>query len=252
VKRDEVFHNWAPPSSVWTRWVKPVLFAHVRTTQNPTPSGGQEPSLTLGLSDVVPPDPRGAPYRSGGRPNDTAIIVDLPGIDSVRAGVALAKLGFRPVPLFNAYPANGAAAAIDLWPIIDALIEGAAALGTLTLRDDAPPAFLLDANRRGPKSVGNRVFDNRSVCTTADFPTGRGLAARGIAHVVLLREATGAVLPRMQAEGLVVHETAPIEAREPAPLRVALPSAFARFWEGFFRWTLSPNDEGAFGRMHAS
>jgi hypothetical protein len=36
--------------------------------------------------------------------SDTVLAVDLPGADSVEVGFALAAVGFRPVPLYNASP----------------------------------------------------------------------------------------------------------------------------------------------------
>ncbi len=255
--KDEVFRAWAPQGCEWTRWTKPVLFAHVRGRTSISDVAAEPHGLALSLSQVVPLDPLAAPYRSGHSTN-TALVVDLQGAMAVHAGVAVARLGFRPVPLFNAYPTSPAA--VDLWPIVDALEESATSVGAIALRKDAPPAFLLDAGRRAPGFVPSGVFDNRSVCTSFDFPTGGELTAHGIEHVVVLREALGApiardlsvVLARLQDHGLKIHEATTSDSREPVPIRVSMPSVFARVREALFRWSLSGTDEGAFGRTHAS
>jgi hypothetical protein len=153
----------------------------------------------------------------------------------------------------------GSAAVIDLWPIVEALEDRAPSLAASTLRSDAPPAFLLDANRRASRRATAGMFDNRSVCTALDFPTGDELATHGIEHVVVLREAVGASLARdlttvlvgFQDRGLKIHEAAS-NSREPVPMRVSKPSVFARLSETLYRWSLSRNDEGAFGHAHVS
>ena len=79
---------------------------------------------------------------------ETALIVDLPGESGVLEGLALAKMGYRPVPLYNGvYGPNRSSMVIDVAPIANALFLGADDLVSMSIRADAPPVFLLDANR---------------------------------------------------------------------------------------------------------
>ena len=60
------------------------------------------------------------------------------------------------------------------------------------LPEDAPPAFLLDARRRGPAGeVGAGAFDNRSISLPTDFPSASTLRGRGIGRVILVQDEAG-------------------------------------------------------------
>src|SRR5689334_20476464 len=116
-----------------------------------------------------------------------ALVIDCPGALSVSLGLAAASAGYRPVPLFNALPGSAATIAVpskdpaapptrypiamvEVWPIVSALLFATPPLAAMKLPADAPPAFLLDSNRRvgvGPV-IPNR-FDNRSVSFVTDF-----------------------------------------------------------------------------------
>lgn len=53
----------------------------------------------------------------------TALVVELPGDDSLRAGLALARRGFRPVPLVNAVA--GPDAVVEVESLLIGLTRGA-------------------------------------------------------------------------------------------------------------------------------
>ena len=128
----ELFEVWAPLDSTWSRWAKPVLFAE-KDRLPPGQAAAPEPDL---------PPPAFA-FDSG-----MAVVVDLPGSESVQTGLLLAWQGYRPVPLFNC--GAHAAAVIDSRRILSLLEEGAGSLSSVGLGSEAPPAFLLDANRLRP------------------------------------------------------------------------------------------------------
>ena len=181
--KEEIFTAWSPEDSVWSTWVKPVLFAHMGTYL--TPSQNVESSHDVGW---VP----AAQERF-------ALVLDLPKEEGVWLGVALASRGYRAVPLYNALPlpfgvpvfdsaSNRYVAAVDVVPIMSALGQSAEQLARTKIPSDAPPAFLLDANRQG----GNLrmlpdEFDNRSVCFTTDFPSANHLITHGIKGVLLVQ-----------------------------------------------------------------
>jgi hypothetical protein len=186
-----VFERWAPAGATWSDWVKPVLFSWL---SGETGDGRSPPRPQLALTSLVRVDETVIrhPYREA-RPNDIAVIVDLPGVQSVGAGLALAALGFQPVPLFTGLPGPVAAAplvrvAVEVWPTLDALVAGAIELAAYPAA--APPAFLLDARRLGRlwrRRPGD--FDNRSMSNWTDFPTAERLSAAGVRSVVIWPEA---------------------------------------------------------------
>ena len=69
---------------------------------------------------------------------------------------------------------------VDVKPIMAALWHGASRLQMLALPPEAPPAFLLDANRRGVEEPFAGCFDNRSVSFITDFPSSNFLLAHQI------------------------------------------------------------------------
>ena len=165
--RLETYKIWAPPHVFWSQWAKPVLFAGA--------SFGREtiPSLTV-LS--------GVPWLSVVDPR-TAIIVDLPNKMGVEEGLAIAGLGYRPVPLYNGV--DGPSPAVNVHSIAAALWGGADMLRGLSIRADAPPVFLLDADRM--KGTGKKpgTYDNRWCVFAQDMPSAACLLERGIDRVIV-------------------------------------------------------------------
>src|SRR5467141_1926819 len=79
----ELFKTWAPSDSAWSQWVSPALFAQIACTDGAAADGVDVPVPTWQEEKASP---------------ESAVIVDLPGADSIRLAMALAKLGYRPVP----------------------------------------------------------------------------------------------------------------------------------------------------------
>jgi hypothetical protein len=122
-----------------------------------------------------------------------ALVLDLPGDAAARLAPALARAGYRPVPLYNAAPAPRAfpddAEVVAVRPTVRALEDAAGALRDIPLKSDAPPAFLLDADRRtGRGAITAGRFDNRSVSLPTDFPSAAFLLSQRIAGVLLVRD----------------------------------------------------------------
>jgi hypothetical protein len=210
--------------------VKPVLFAHV-VAPRPAP-----------LIGPPVPDVAWAP-RADGR---TAIVVDLPDEAGVHMGMALARIGYRPIPLYNAAPATGPElsfglppALVEVRPILWALREFGPELASLKLPAGAPPVFLLDANRRtgrGPALPGR--FDNRSVSFPTDFPGANVLQHRDVCEVVIVQSQTSApesdlahTLRRWQDAGIAIRIKRTDIAGPPAPSHVAAPRWYR--WIGY-------------------
>lgn len=235
----ELFDVWAPADSVWSRWAKPVLFAE----QGAAPPDPSQPMLVL-------------PELNLSLDRNTAVVVDLPGMDSVLTGLALAREGFRPVPLFNC--GHHSAAVVDTGSILRLLRGGAEILAGLAFSPEAPPAFLLDA-RRLPSGVSLKpgMFDNRWMVFPQDFPSANFLKSRQI-HRVLLLEGGGQpqpasdlahVLLRWQEAGLQIYAAGPT-GEDMRELRVEKPWSFRQAWYRALAVAgLRRNSAGGFGSI---
>lgn len=234
--KEQIYNTWAPPNGLWTPWAKPVLFATMDQTSSTEPL---TPSSTI-LNWMPPAEEK------------TAIILDLPREQSVLVGLELAGRGYRPVPLYNAIPKpverkswiegnkySDAITLVEVIPIQAALQAGATVLQNLSIPLDAPPVFLLDANRRlayrWPPHEGD--FDNRSVSFTTDFPSALFLKTHGISRAILVQLSAIApqsdlahTLRRWQDAGVVIQMKSLDNADTPAPYLIPKPSWFGAIW----------------------
>jgi hypothetical protein len=249
--REEIFAVWSPANSTWSTWAKPVLFAHIYEDCATLP-----PPETLWDASGYPP-----------AQDKVAVVLDLPGADGVHAAMALALRGYRPVPLYNALPLpvgispieppdGRPVAAVNVAVIVDALQCNTGRLAQCSLLPEAPPVFLLDANRHGG---GRRVlpdeFDNRSVCFTTDFPSANFLLANGIRRVLLVQKNTmepqadlAHVLRRWQAGGLPLERMQSDFPAKPEPFEVSRPLWYgAMFQRALSAIGLHRATKGGFG-----
>ena len=212
-----IFQAWTG-DSIWAPWVKPILFAHL------------SPSMIAGASaasgDGIASTDLNHVSRATGT---TAIVVDLPGAASIATGLALAELGYRPIPLYNSVPvilpsanpslpaapnptpeaaqANldlavslymredatpGPRVVIDMTPVVRLLVQGSENSTLRALSPHAPPAFLLDSRRRGNGAICRPGdFDNRSISLPTDFPSANFILANRIRTVMVIQEQAG-------------------------------------------------------------
>ncbi|HET9959303.1 MAG TPA: hypothetical protein VFQ61_32660 [Polyangiaceae bacterium] len=169
---EQIFSAWAPDSSSWSRWAKPLLFAHIE-------------------GDPIPRRPRSSHQDASWCPpadGRFALILDLPCADGVWFGIRLAEHGYRLVPLYNSLPSTTprVRSAVNVRPILRALRDAALILQTLQIPSNAPPAFLLDSRRQG-RSFGPQDFDNRAYSFTTDFPSANHLLSQGIQNILLIQ-----------------------------------------------------------------
>ncbi|MGH6689515.1 MAG: hypothetical protein ACREF4_02395 [Gammaproteobacteria bacterium] len=265
---ENVYGAWAPAASEWSQWVKPVLFAHLPVTFDASADVLVDNSIAQRL-----PSSDGA----------TALVLDLPGALGAQMAGPLAERGYRPVPLYNSCPPpawmgqsesigsfsfseNGppvGRAAVDVLPILQALQKNAPLLQSPRLPPDAPPAFLLDANRRlGQIGFISEpgAFDNRSISLPTDFPSSSFLLSRGIRRVVLAQQ--DAVEPeadlshtllRWQRAGVSILGIALAPGKGMTSARsitVRRPPLFRTAWYGLTaRMGLRPHPLGGFGGL---
>lgn len=221
---ERIFEAWAPDGALWTPWAKPVLFANL--SRLPVTHPLLERWRSLDVSQI--PSARGT----------TAIVIELPGADGVVMGLALANRGYRPVPLYNV--TVGPNAVIDVDEIAGALRLGADEVSRMRIAPDAPPAFLLDANRMRPaRMLAPGKFDNRWIVMPQDFPSATLLMSRGVREVLVIRDGQGEgpargdlahVLLRWRRAGLSILALGVKGNARPQEMHIEPPSLFQRAW----------------------
>lgn len=231
--RDNIttYKIWAPDDALWTEWAKPVLFASM-------------PSVYLGKI--------GVPKLSWISQLDykTAIIIDLPGREGIQEGLALARLGYRPVPLYNGVRGPySSSALVSVEEIVTALFQYAAELAELNVRPDAPPAFLLDYDRIDGFRKQPGRYDNRWCVFPQDMPSVAALMSKGIRSVIVRscgrRTDLEHILYRYESQGLMIYFN---DGNTQKHVTVSKPSGFKSL---FYRFGvisgLTRNAAGGFG-----
>lgn len=167
----EIYKIWAPEKKRWVDWVRPVPFINIDDSSSRKEFIDYRiPSINY-LKEVL---------------NDTALIIDIPGIDSIKEGIALAKLGYRPIPIFNGTdPPIGTISTTNNQIIKPLLIWGAFELKNIKLKNDAPPVFLLDQNRLNRYKINNGIFDNSWDIYDGDLPSPKYLLENGINKIIV-------------------------------------------------------------------
>lgn len=170
--------------------------------------------------------------------------------------MALASIGYRPVPLFNA--ASAMSAVVNVQPISIRLCRWADDLGGMNIVADAPPAFLIDDKRLGDElGIIPGRFDNRSVVFPQDFPSAEFMLSKGIRAVVLLRDERrliendlGHVLFRWQEKQIPIMLKIAQDSTPPEKLVVSKPGNFRSLWYRMMvLMGLARNSAGGFGAI---
>jgi len=192
----EIFKIWAPSNSKWTNWVRPVPFTAIndklelyKTNNFTIPDIKYIKELTC-----------------------SAIIVDLPGLESIKEGIALSKMGFRPIPIYNGtIQQQGARSTIDNKIIVDGLIYGAYELEKIMIKDNALPAFLLDSNRLNRLKVDVSIFDNSWDIYDQDMPSAEYFLKNGINKIIVrgnkIQKDMKKILYKFQKQGIEIYFT---------------------------------------------
>jgi hypothetical protein len=236
----ETFKIWSPDNALWTGWAKPVLFANEI-------SNNFLADFTLKIPEVR--------WLSNFRQN-TALIVDLPEEKGIEESLALAGIGYRPVPLYNGvYEKKASLMAVDVRTLVRALFAGAEALAAMNIRNDAPPVFMLDSRRMsGFKTPG--TYDNRWCVFPQDMPSASFLLKQKINNVIVrtddevygstIQNDLSHILCRYQEAGIKIYHVDKND--EVKSVTVKKPSQFKSL---FYRFKvisgLSRNAAGGFG-----
>jgi hypothetical protein len=239
-KSEAMFLTWAPDEGLWTPWAKPVIFNNRQLSGFALFEMGDPVSL-------FPPERLGIPAALG----RAVLVVDLPGVRSVTAGLALADEGYRPVPLYNGCDGRGAIVTVE--GVALAVAGATDRLRTKNLPLDAPPAFLLDSDRMsGYASPGK--FDNRWMVFPQDFPSANFLLSRRYQQAIVISDQGGAVqedlkhvLLRWQDAGLQIRSFS-FASRTAEDIVVQKPWQYKLFfYRALAKIGLRPNSAGGFG-----
>ena len=147
----EVFKIWAPVGAKWVDWVRPVPFIAIDNdnikTYNPREFEVSNINYISKLNDNI------------------AIIVDLPGYDSIKEGIGLSQLGFRPIPIYNGTnEQDGAMPTVDNHVIEPALIWGASKLEEIQLKNE-----LMELIKELQKKIKKYEYDLISIENAKDL-----------------------------------------------------------------------------------
>ena len=265
MKKEEVFLAWAPKDSVWSSWVLPVPFAQMNCFDFVRPAvAGQNSLLPVWMTDRVC--------------EGQAFVLDIPGADAVRYGIALAQMGVRPVPVidgspgagefyFNQEPQTSTTSAwnpnvvVDMTQLLRELCEGAASLREANFFPNAMPAFLLDSKRMtGHRVLTDEMYDNRWQVFPQDFPSAKFLLEHGVRHILLVQERKGQpqedlahVLLRWQEAGITIETVGVTDGSIAEGIQIEKPSRFRTIWyRALAILGLRRNWSGGFGAFHAS
>ena len=193
----DIFKIWAPAEARWVDWVRPVPFVGI--------DNGFE------VYEVVDFTIPNISYIKESK-KDTAIIVDLPGNESIKEGLATAKLGFRPIPIYNGTDEQkGAMATVHNHSIKIGLIKGARELQKMEISNDAPPTFLLDSNRMNRFKMNVSVFDNSWDIYAQDLPSAEYFLKNGINKIIVrgekIQKDLRKILYKFQKKGIKILYT---------------------------------------------
>ena len=239
----KIFKIWAPDNIFWTQWAKPVLFASKIPVEFPE-------TISLNIPETS--------WLSSYQQN-TALIIDLPEVTGIEESLALAKTGYRPVPLYNGvYGEKASIMTVDVRLLARALFSGAEILSSVYIRNDAPPVFMLDSRRmNGFRKVPGQ-YDNRWCVFPQDMPSASVMINQGINRIIVrteknpgqkIKEDLSHVLFRYQEAGIKIQHTYG-NNEEPKNINISKPSHFKSLFNRFYmNFVLSRNSVGGFGAL---
>jgi hypothetical protein len=235
--QEEIYKAWAPEGSIWSRWAAPALFAQTKLYSIEVNELGNPYSKL----DWLPPPSE-----------NSAIIIDLPGANSVWMALAAARAGYRPVPIINA--CIGESSVVDMGNILEVVNGTTPIINSLSIPNDAPPAFLVDANRMtGTPRPG--WFDNRWIVFPQDFPSAAFLSSQGITSTLIIQSTTGQpaddlahILLRWQEGSIPMRVKSPNDSAPVQGLVITKPPRYKKFWyRALALIGLRRNSAGGFG-----
>ena len=212
MKNKDIYKIWAPIGAKWVEWVRPVPFIELNEYSK------NYEFFNFSVSKI---------FYIENFSSDTAIIVDSPGYESIEDGISLAKLGYRPIPIFNGTDEQkGSIATTDNQSVKCGLIYGATELKKIEINKDAPPVFLLDTNRLNRYKMNLSVFDNSWDIYDQDMPSAEYLLESGIKKIIVrskkVEKDLSKILYKYQKRGIKILHTQGYE--EPKIIKIKRPA----------------------------
>jgi hypothetical protein len=209
--------------------------------------------------------PRAVDVSWAPAPGDTALIVDLPGTESVEVGCALCELGYSPVVGLNT-SRGGFNERVPTQPLVSILIGAGLKLLKIMSKRGAPeqpaknrpPAFLLDENR-APAPVQRPIvppiqhesrFDNGWFVLPGDFPSAAALGQAGIKRVAVV--CRGRVRNEDLLDVLAKYrgmEMFAIDLDQPVPSRLPRLRPAVLRWPATARRWMARRPDGTYGSV---
>ena len=208
----DIFKIWAPSGAKWVDWARPVPFVFM---------DNEEFKVYTVCNFLIPKLNYIEDFSK-----DTAIIVDLSDYESITEGIALSKIGFRLVPIYNGTDEQqGAMSTVDNHAVESGLIWGASELEKIKISDEAPPAFLLDSNRMNRFKMNDSVFDNSWDIYAQDLPTAEYFIKNGINKIIvrgeIIQKDLNKILYNFQKAGIKILFTDGYE--KPKMVKIKIP-----------------------------
>lgn len=171
MNKKQIYNIWAPSTSKWSNWVKPIAFTTLDSNQK--------------IYEIINYNIPKINYLDKYLEN-TIIIIDTKADNAIKEAIALANIGYRPIPLFNGTNAPlNATATCNNYLIAPYLIWGAKQLTKIKIKKDANPAFILDINRLNRKKINKTIFDNSWDIYDQDLPSYKYLLNNKINKIII-------------------------------------------------------------------
>lgn len=168
---EEIYKIYAPNGAKWAEWVRPVPFIAI-DTYNREPIVDWVDRRVFFLKEYE---------------QDAAIFIDLPGKESIELSIALASIGYRPIPLFNGTDEQiNAQATNNTYWVECCLINGGQKLKNIFLSNNANPAFVLDSLRTNRYRAKDSIYDNSWDLYKQDIPTAEYFINSGIKKIIIV------------------------------------------------------------------
>lgn len=208
----DIFKIWAPVGARWVDWVRPVPFVAIDNEDFKLFNVGNFSIPTINYIDKLQ--------------EDTAIIVDLPSYYSVNEGIALSKIGYRPIPIYNGTnEQEGSMPTVDNHSVELALIWGALEIEKTEIKNEAPPVFLVDTNRMNRLKMNASIFDNSWDIYDQDIPSADYFLKNGISRIIVrgdkIQRDFCKILYKFQKKGIAILFTKGYE--EPKEVKLKKP-----------------------------
>lgn len=195
----DVYKCFVPEVNRWSNWVRPVPFVNIGM-------GKQNYSYIFNEQHLFDSNDEDMKMFT----KDTAVIVDMPGISSINAGMNLVRAGFRPIPLYNGtIEEAGSRSVVDNQGVSEGLLWMAKQLQEINISEDAMPAFLLDSDRLIQYKRDVSVYDNSWDIYAQDMPSGQYFKDNSVKRILLISERISGDLRRIllkyQKSGLEIY-----------------------------------------------